>query len=333
MFKIGNIEFADKSIFLAPMEDYTDSSCRQIASEFGADMVFTEFISAEGIIRRISKSLRKAAFTSDQRPIAVQIFGNKSEVVGEAVQIISELYRPDLIDLNFGCPVRKIVKKKGGAALLKEPEKMVEICKAAVKASKIPITVKTRLGWDSSDIIIEKLAEELQGAGISALTIHGRTAKQMYKGQASWDYITKVKQNKNLKIPIIGNGDITSPQSAKKKFEESQVDAIMIGRATIGNPWIIERSKDYIKNNSCREINKTEKLKIAKKHFSLYMKNIEDEEFAITKFRKHFFKYFNSFPFFKQFKIEMIENCKSSGAVFNLFDRIESFYKKKEENI
>ena len=239
--KIGNIDLGEKPLFLAPMEDVTDPSFRYLCKHFGADVVYTEFVASEGLIRECKKSVKKLELFEFERPAAIQLYGHQVESMVEAAKMAEES-NPDFI----GCPVKKIATRGAGAGMLKNIPLMLEMTEAIVKAVKIPVTVKTRLGWDDNSKIIVDLAEQLQDTGIQALAIHGRTREQMYKGQADWTLIGEVKNNSRMKIPIIGNGDITGPESAKLAFDKYGVDAVMIGRATVGRPWIFKEIKDYL---------------------------------------------------------------------------------------
>lgn len=243
--KIGTIEFPDQAVFLAPMEDVTDPAFRLMCKHFGADMVYTEFVSSDALIRFVNATQRKLNISDEERPVAIQIYGKDPETMAEAARMC-EAAHPDILDINFGCPVKKVAGKGAGAGLLKDVPRMLEITKAVVNAVKIPVTVKTRLGWDADHRNIVDIAEQLQDCGISALTIHGRTRCQMYTGEADWSLIAAVKNNPRMHIPIIGNGDITSGEVCRKRFEETGVDAVMIGRATFGRPWIFKEVKHYL---------------------------------------------------------------------------------------
>lgn len=244
--KIGNIEFGPYPVFLAPMEDVTDIGFRLLCKKFGAAMVYSEFVAADALIRMVNRSLEKLKVCEDERPVAIQIYGKEVDPMVEAARIVVDQARPDVLDLNFGCPVKRVAGKGAGAGMLQNPDKMIEITKAVVRAVDIPVTVKTRLGWDEHSKIIVDLAERLQDCGIQALTIHGRTRAQMYTGEADWTLIGEVKKNPRMHIPIIGNGDITSPEKAKDYFERYGVDAVMVGRATFGRPWIFKEFVDYL---------------------------------------------------------------------------------------
>src|SRR5574344_2631882 len=243
--KIGNIDLGEKPVCLAPMEDVTDQAFRLMCKRFGADMVYTEFVSSEALIRSVNSTMRKLTISDEERPVAIQIYGREVDAMVGAAKIVEEAH-PDILDINFGCPVKKVAGKGAGAGMLQNIPKMLEITREVVKAVKLPVTVKTRLGWSNDELIIPTLAEQLQDCGIQALTIHGRTRAQMYTGEADWTLIGEVKKNPRIHIPIIGNGDITTPERAKECFERYGVDAIMIGRATFGRPWIFKEIHDYL---------------------------------------------------------------------------------------
>lgn len=243
--KIGDIEFSDYPIFLAPMEDVTDIGFRLLCKRFGADVVYTEFVSSDALIRDVKRTKEKIIFNEEERPIGIQIYGSDPEAMVESAQICEEA-NPDLIDINFGCPVRKIAGRGAGSGMMRTPERILEITEKVVKAVKTPVTVKTRLGWDEESKIIVTLAEQLQDRGIAALTIHGRTRSQMYKGEADWSLIREVKNNSRMFIPIIGNGDVDSVELCKQRFDETGVDAVMIGRGSIGRPWFFRELKHYL---------------------------------------------------------------------------------------
>ena len=243
--QIGNITFGHRPVFLAPMEDVTDIGFRLLCKHFGASMVYTEFVSAEALVRSVKCTLDKLTIRDEERPVGIQIYGRDVEAMVEAARIVEQV-RPDVIDLNFGCPVKKVAGKGAGAGMLRNIPLMLDITREVVKAVNVPVTVKTRLGWDLNNIIIGDLAEQLQDCGISALTIHGRTRSQMYTGNANWQPIAEVKANPRIHIPIIGNGDITSAEETAKAFDESGVDAVMIGRATFGRPWIFREIRRHL---------------------------------------------------------------------------------------
>lgn len=248
--KIGNVEFGPYPVFLAPMEDVTDIGFRLLCKRFGAAMVYSEFVAADALVRMVNRSLEKLAVCDDERPVAIQIYGKEPGPVADAARIVVERARPDVLDLNFGCPVKRVAGKGAGAGMLQNIPKMLEITRAVVDAVDIPVTVKTRLGWDESSKVIVDLAESLQDCGIRALTIHGRTRAQMYTGEADWTLIGEVKNNPRMTIPIIGNGDITSPERARECFDRYGVDAVMVGRATFGHPWIFKEIMDVLNSES-----------------------------------------------------------------------------------
>lgn len=251
--KISNIEFPDKPLFLAPMEDVTDPAFRLLCKRFGADMLYTEFVSSEALIRNINRTQQKLTIYPEERPIAIQIYGHDPVSMAEAARIAEEA-QPDIIDINFGCPVKKVAGKGAGAGLLRDIPRMLKITSDVVKAVKLPVTVKTRLGWDDDSKVIVDLAEQLQDCGIQALTIHGRTRAQMYKGNADWELIGKVKNNSRMHIPIIGNGDVTTPEAALENFNRYGVDAVMIGRGAIGRPWFFSEVKHYFQTGEHAQI-------------------------------------------------------------------------------
>lgn len=276
--KISNIEFPDKPLFLAPMEDVTDPAFRLLCKRFGADMLYTEFVSSEALIRDVNQTVQKLTIYPEERPIAIQIYGHDPHSMAEAAKKAAEA-NPDIIDINFGCPVKKVAGKGAGAGLLKDIPRMLEITTAVVKAVNLPVTAKTRLGWDDENKVIVDLAEKLQDKGIQALTIHGRTRAQMYKGDADWTLIGEVKNNPRIKIPIIGNGDVTTPERALECFNKYGVDAVMIGRGSIGRPWIFEEIKHYFKTGDISQaLSFEEKKAILKEHViaSVYWLDIDE---------------------------------------------------------
>ncbi len=261
---IGNIVLPNQPLLLAPMEDVSNHVFREFCKRFGADMMYTEFVSSDALVRNIEKTKKKLTLFDDERPIGVQLYGKEPDALAEAAKIVAE-YKPDLIDINFGCPVRKIATKGAGAGLLKDIPQMIAITKAVVNAVDLPVTVKTRLGWDDSSKIIVDVAEQLQDVGIKALTIHGRTREQLYGGEADWTLIGKVKNNQRMKIPIFGNGDITTPEKAKDYFERFGVDGIMIGRGAIGKPWIFREIKHFLQTDEkLQQISINEHVQIIK---------------------------------------------------------------------
>lgn len=322
--KIGNIEFSKYPLFLAPMEDVTDISFRTLCKEFGADMVYSEFISADALIRNIENSTRKMNIDNKERPVAIQIYGREPEPIRDAA-IIAEEANPDIIDLNFGCPVKKVAGKGGGAGLLRDIPKMLEIISAVVKAVKKPVTVKTRLGWDNENKIITTLAEQIQDCGAQALAIHGRTRAQMYTGEADWTLIGEVKNNPRIKIPIIGNGDVTTPERTKECFDKYGVDAVMIGRGTIGRPWIFEEIKYYLENGKLQEKRKFEYyLNILKDYINRNINWIGETK-GILHSRRHIAAspIFKNIDNFKQTKINMLR-ADTKEELFKIIDSIQS---------
>ncbi|MBP5229078.1 MAG: tRNA dihydrouridine synthase DusB [Bacteroidales bacterium] len=322
MFKIGNIEFRDKALFLAPMEDVTDASFRYICKEYGADMMYTEFVSSDGLVHNAQKSFKKMEVFDYERPIGIQIYGHIPEAMVEAAKFAQEQH-PNLIDINFGCPVNKIAKRGAGSGMMRFPDLMVEITEKVVKAVNLPVTVKTRLGWDENSLIIVELAERLQDAGIQALTIHGRTRCQMYKGEADWTLIGKVKENPRMKIPIIGNGDVVDEKSAREKFERYGVDAIMIGRATYGHPWIFRDIRHYLDTGEILPpMSVAERVELAKRHF---LKSIEvkGEKRGVFEMRRHLSCYFKSLFNFKETRMKLVTETDPQ-KVLELLDYVKA---------
>ncbi len=303
--KIRHIDLGQRPVMLAPMEDVTNASFRLICREEGADMVTTEFVSADALVRNIPATLRKLEINDAERPAAIQIYGREADSMAEAARIVA-LAKPDVIDINFGCPVKKVAGKGAGAGLLRDVPKMLDITRAVVNAVDIPVTAKTRLGWDHDSMIIVDLAEQLQDCGIEALTVHGRTRSQLYTGKADWDMIAKVKANPRLKIPIIGNGDITSGADAVKAFE-SGVDAIMIGRASIGAPWIFSEVKNYLNNIDSEPISIDKKFSILRRQINESISRIDPYR-GILHIRRHLAAtpLFKGIPNFRDTRIAML---------------------------
>ncbi len=303
--KIGESDLGVQPLFLAPMEDVTDPSFRHMCKRFGADMVYTEFISSDGLIRDAAKSLAKLDISEAERPVGIQIYGHLIEPMVESARI-AESAHPDVIDINFGCPVKKIAGRGAGSGMMRDVPLMVEMTKQIVQAVHTPVTVKTRLGWDEDSKNIEEIAERLQDAGIAALTIHGRTRNQMYKGQADWTLIGRVKANPRITIPIIGNGDICSPQDAVRAFAEYGVDGVMIGRATYGRPWIFRQVRHYLSTGELLpEPSVRERVEIAREHL-LKSVEVKGERTGVLEMRRHLSNYFKGLPDFKSTRMQLV---------------------------
>lgn len=314
--KIRNIEFGPQPVFLAPMEDVTDIGFRLLCKRFGASMVYTEFVSAEALVRSIKSTVNKLTISNEERPVGIQIYGRDVVSMVEAAKIVEEAH-PDLIDLNFGCPVKKVAGKGAGAGMLRNVPLMLDITREVVRAVKTPVTVKTRLGWDQNNLIIGDLAEKLQDCGIQALTIHGRTRSQMYTGEADWTLIGAVKSNPRIRIPIIGNGDITSPEQAQTVFERYGVDAIMIGRGTFGRPWIFKEIRDRLDGrpaDTSLDINR--KIDILEEQLRINISRI-DEYRGILHTRRHLAAspIFKGIPDFRQTRIAMLRTTAASELI------------------
>jgi len=326
MMKIGSLEFDKYPVFLAPMEDVTDPAFRLMCKRFGADMVYTEFISADALVRDIQATTRKLTTHEEERPVAMQIYGKEVEPMVEAAKI-AEAAHPDILDINFGCPVKKVAGKGAGAGMLRNIPKMLEITRAVVDAVNIPVTVKTRLGWDSDNLIIVDLAEQLQDCGIQALTIHGRTRAQMYTGEADWTLIGKVKNNPHMHIPIIGNGDVTTPEIAKECFDKYGVDAIMIGRGAIGHPWIFKEVKYYLETGEhVPPMTFHDMMDILRQQVNDSIAWL-DERRGILHIRRQIAKttLFKGLPNFKEMRVAMLR-ADTKEELFALFDNVESKY-------
>ncbi|MBR0340231.1 MAG: tRNA dihydrouridine synthase DusB, partial [Alistipes sp.] len=303
--KIGDIEFRKEALFLAPMEDVTDPSFRYICKRFGADMVTTEFISSDGLIRDAWKSRAKLNINDFERPVAIQIYGNQIEPMVEAARI-AESANPDIIDINFGCPMKKIAGRGAGSGMMRDVPLMVEMTKQIVEAVKKPVTVKTRLGWDDDSKNIEEIALRLQDVGIAALTIHGRTRCQLYKGEADWTLIGKVKNNPLIKIPIVGNGDVDSGEKAREMFDRYGVDAVMIGRATYGRPWIFREVRHFLDTGEVMpQPSVIERVSIAKEHLSKSIE-VKGERVGVLEMRRHLSNYFKGLPNFKDTRMRLV---------------------------
>jgi len=303
--RIGSIDLGEKPLLLAPMEDVTDPSFRYLCKQFGADMMYTEFVNSDGLIRDASSCQVKLNIYEHERPIGIQLYGHIIESMVEACKIAAQA-NPDLIDINFGCPVKKIANRGAGSGMMKDIPKMVEMTRQIVNATHIPVTVKTRLGWDNESKYIVSIAEQLQDVGIKALTIHGRTRAQLYKGQADWSLIGDVKSNPRMHIPIIGNGDVDSPEKAVEMFNKYGVDAIMIGRATYGRPWIFKEIKHYMQNGErMNPFTVEEKVAIAKEHLLKSMEFKGDRR-GILEMRRHLTCYFKGLPNFKELRLRLV---------------------------
>lgn len=322
--RIGNIELGERPVMLAPMEDVTDQSFRLICKELGADMTYSEFVSADALIRNIAATTRKLHIEPAERPTAIQIYGREVEPMVEAAKIV-EAARPDLIDINFGCPVKKVAGKGAGAGMLRDIPKMLEITREVVKAVNLPVTVKTRLGWDHNQKIIVELAEQLQDCGIQAITVHGRTRSQMYTGEADWEMIARVKDNPRLHIPVIGNGDITTPQRLVEAFSRYGVDGVMVGRAAIGNPWIFHDMKQTLLHGHVPEpLSLHQKFEILRRQIDESIDRI-DEYRGILHIRRHLAvsSLFKGLPFFRETRIKMLR-ANTKEELFGIIDEVEN---------
>ena len=317
---IGKTDLGERPIILAPLEDITDSAFRCICRKYGADMVYTEFVSSEALVRSALKSSNKMLFDESERPLGIQIFGNNVQAMRNAA-LLAEANNPEVIDINFGCPVRKVAMKGSGAALLKDIPLMVAITREVVNTVKVPVTVKTRLGWDAESKVIVDVAERLQDVGIQALTIHGRTRAQMYSGEADWTLIGEVKNNPRMQIPVIGNGDIDSAYKAAEMFNRYGVDAVMIGRAAIGNPWIFNQAKAYIHSGVIPVLpDLTERIAVSLAHLELAIQKKGDHK-GIREMRKHYAGYFKGLPDFKKIRLEILTQ-KSYSEIKNILIKL-----------
>ncbi|NVJ63172.1 MAG: tRNA dihydrouridine synthase DusB [Flavobacteriaceae bacterium] len=320
MAKIGDIELGDFPLLLAPMEDVSDPPFRALCKEQGADVVYTEFISSEGLIRDAEKSTQKLDIYDEERPVGIQIFGANLDSMLQAIDRV-EASNPDIIDINFGCPVKKVVSKNAGAGILKDIPLMVQLSEAMVKRTKLPVTVKTRLGWDHDSIQIMEVAERLQDVGIQALSIHGRTRAQMYKGVADWAPIAEVKNNPRIHIPIFGNGDVDSPEKAMSMRDDYGLDGAMIGRASIGNPWFFKQVKHFFKTGEhLPEPTLEEKVEIARRHLQMAI-DWKGEKLGVFETRRHYTNYFRGIPNFKPLRMKMVTSDDAQD-VFKAFDEV-----------
>ena len=319
--KIGKTDLGYRPLFLAPMEDVTDASFRLLAREFGASIVVTEFVNADAIIRSIPSTLRKMVVADEERPVAIQLYGRDATTMAEAAKVAEEA-SPELIDLNFGCPVKKVAGKGAGAGMLRDIPLMLEIIRSVANAVELPVTVKTRLGWDNDHIIIEELAEQIQEAGAQALTIHGRTRSQMYKGEADWEPIARVKQNPNITIPIIGNGDVTSGEIALERFETTGVDAVMVGRGAIGQPWIFEEMRAVLDGKEVPQHPTEWYVEVLKRMLHESIAKCQNELKGILHFRRHLAitPLFKGIPDFKSHRVAMLRT-NTEAELLQLIDQ------------
>lgn len=327
--KIREIDLGHEPLFLAPMEDVTDPSFRYVCKQFGADMLYTEFVSSDGLIRDAAKSLKKLEVYDYERPIGIQIYGHLIEPMVESAMIV-EKAKPDLIDINFGCPVSKISRRGAGAGMLKNIPLMIEMTEKIVKSVDIPVTVKTRLGWDQESMHIVEIAERLQDVGIEALTIHGRTRAQLYKGEADWTLIGEVKNNPRMKIPIVGNGDIVRPPKAREYFDRYGVDGIMIGRGAIGRPWVFRDVKHYLQTGEeLPPLTVKEKVDLARMHFT---KSIEfkGERVGVYEMRRHLSNYFKGLRDFKSTRLKLVTEI-DIDKIYALLDEVEERWGGEQE--
>lgn len=322
--KVAGKEMGERPLILAPMEDVTNPPFRKFCKNYGADWLYSEFVSADALVRSVNKSLKKLTIDDSERPVTIQIYGRYIDSMVEAAKIVEEV-QPDFIDINFGCPVKRVAQKGAGAGMLRDVPLMVEMTRQVVKAVNVPVTAKTRLGWDSDHIIIEDIAERLQDTGIQALAIHGRTRAQMYTGEADWEPIRRVKENQRIKIPILGNGDINSPEKAKEAFEKYGVDGVMIGRATIGCPWIFRQIKHYFETGEILpELSVSEQIKIIKEQILLSVEWL-DEVRGLLHMRRHIAAMFKGLPHFRELRIQMLQ-APTIEELWKVFDAVEARY-------
>ena len=331
MVKIGNIELGSFPLLLAPMEDVSDPPFRALCKEQGADVMYTEFISSEGLIRDAAKSMMKLDIYEKERPIGIQIFGANLDSMLQAVDIV-EKTKPDIIDINYGCPVKKVVCKGAGAGILKDIPKMVSLTKAIVERTKLPVTVKTRLGWDHDSIQIVDVAEQLQDVGAQAISIHGRTRAQMYKGDADWLPIAAVKNNQRMHIPVFGNGDVNTPERAVMMRDEFGLDGAMIGRASIGNPWFFAQVKHYFKTKEhLPPPTIKDRVEMARRHLQMAI-DWKGDKLGVFETRRHYTNYFKGIPHFKEYRLQMV-TLDNASEVFEVFDQVASNFQEAEVSI
>ena len=325
MVKIADIELGDFPLLLAPMEDVSDPPFRALCKQNGADLMYTEFISSEGLIRDAVKSVQKLDIYEYERPVGIQIFGNDIESMKKATEITAATH-PDIIDINYGCPVKKVACKGAGAGILQDIPKMVSMTREIVKSTHLPVTVKTRLGWDEDTKYIVEVAERLQDVGIQAISIHGRTRKQMYKGQADWTLISAVKENSRMNIPVFGNGDIDSPQKALEYKNRYGVDGVMIGRASIGYPWIFDEIKHYVKTGEIKAPpTMAQRVDAARKHLEMSLK-WKGDRLGVVEMRRHYTNYFKGIPHFKDHRMALVTE-DDPLALFQKLDEIERVFR------
>tara|TARA_B110000037_G_scaffold196138_1_gene233105 strand:+ start:230 stop:1252 length:1023 start_codon:yes stop_codon:yes gene_type:complete len=322
MVKIANIELGEFPLLLAPMEDVSDPPFRALCKKHGADMMYTEFISSEGLIRDAYKSTQKLDIYDDERPIGIQIFGGEEDSMRQSAEIV-ERSNPDLLDINYGCPVKKVVCKDAGAGILKDIPKMMRLTKAIIDSTSLPVTVKTRLGWDESTKYIVEVAERLQDIGVQAISIHGRTRAQMYKGEADWSLIGDVKNNPRMNIPVFGNGDIDTPEKAIAQKNRYGVDGVMIGRTAIGNPWVFNEIKHYMKTGEHRAPPSIEDRAAAAKEHLVRSLEWKGERLGIVEMRRHYANYFKGIPHFKETRMQLVTNDKVD-ELLDILDGIAS---------
>jgi tRNA-dihydrouridine synthase B len=328
LVKIGDIEVGEFPLLLAPMEDVSDPPFRALCKENGADVMYTEFISSEGLIRDAVKSVQKLDIFEYERPIGIQIFGYDIESMREAAAITEEA-NPDIIDINYGCPVKKVACKGAGAGILQDIPKMVRMTEEIVKAVNKPVTVKTRLGWDENSKYIVDVAERLQDVGIKAISIHGRTRKQMYKGEADWSLIRDVKENPRMNIPVFGNGDVDTPEKAKLMKDTYGIDGIMIGRASIGNPWVFNEIKHYLETGQkLAPAKMPQRIEAARRHLEMAI-DWKGEKLGIFETRRHYANYFKGFPHFKEIRMALV-TLETQDELFGLLNKVKLDYSERE---
>jgi len=328
LVKIGDIEVGEFPLLLAPMEDVSDPPFRALCKENGADVMYTEFISSEGLIRDAVKSVQKLDIFEYERPIGIQIFGYDIESMREAAAITEEA-NPDIIDINYGCPVKKVACKGAGAGILQDIPKMVRMTEEIVKAVNKPVTVKTRLGWDENSKYIVDVAERLQDVGIKAISIHGRTRKQMYKGEADWSLIRDVKENQRMNIPVFGNGDVDTPEKAKLMKDTYGIDGIMIGRASIGNPWVFNEIKHYLETGQkLAPAKMPQRIEAARRHLEMAI-DWKGEKLGIFETRRHYANYFKGFPHFKEIRMALV-TLETQDELFGLLNKVKLDYSERE---